>query len=291
VVGTRNDSGYHFEFEPRQTGRGARVMIDRYHPTIYKLPDGETTAEVMLDLMARDGAVVRYLDAAEEFRALAGDVLIIHGLPGEEVPLEGEDTYVRSPLSADDVDAVARFVYEGGGLFLTLSHFPNGSGGKPLLDAFSVSFRDGYLYHPAAPSVLNPEDRCSHFFGLSVESGTLNAKHPILAAGLPVRRVDFLCGAAVVRRPEDVIIAFPPGSSNYDQDGRLLETSDSYAGLIGFPFGRGRVVVATDQGLFRNLVLETDDGREFPVTITSPTNDNAALFLNLMRWLSPAAEG
>lgn len=68
---------------------------------------------------------------------------------------------------------------------------------------------------------------CSHYFGMSEENHTLNAKHPVVAGDLPVEKVDYLCGAAIFRRPEDVI------------------------------------------------------------TITGPDKDNANLFINMMRWLSP----
>jgi hypothetical protein len=62
------------------------------------------------------------------------------------------------------------------------------------------------------------------------------------------------------------------------------EYSYIYSGMIGFEFGRGRVIVCTDQGIFRSLDLLIDN-EKIPVTIHDPECDNAELFLNCIRWL------
>lgn len=278
---------YVHEFSPLADPHHTRVLIDRHHETIYTNEQEHAHgAHAMLDILDRDGYSVRYAD--EPLTDLAeADVLIIHGLPNEGIELDEETTFWRSPITDDELDTIVRWVADGGGLFLTLSHFPNGSGGLPLLEAFAVSFRDGYLWHPEHPNFTDPEDRCSHFFGMDAERGLLNPAHPVLAMGEPVEKVDFHCGAAVVRRPEDVILPFSAGARNYNKDETFFEESDFYAGMIGFDYGMGRVVVATDQGMFRNFIFFFDDETKVYVTITSPDNDNGNLFVDLMRWLSP----
>ena len=281
------DSAWYHAFVPRAEGRGTRVLIDRHHDTIYRTDGPDHGAHVLLDIMRRDGFETTWLDTSLSLPRLNGDILIIHGLPNDVDSLgEGADFW-KSPLSDAEVEAVARFVANGGGLFLTLSHFPNGSGARPLLEAFQVRFRDGYAFHPDHPSFHDPGDKCSHFFGMSPDNGLLNPAHPLLAMGPPVRRVDFLCGAIVFRRPEDVIIPFPAGTRNYNRDETIWEESDVYAAMIAFPYGRGRVVICTDQGMFRNFIFTFDHTKTVHVTITSPENDNANLFVNLMRWLAP----
>lgn len=54
---------------------------------------------------------------------------------------------------------------------------------------------------------------------------------------------------------------------------------------IDLEFGSGRVIVCTDQGMFRSLDLLIDD-EKIPVTIHDPDCDNAYLFLNSLRWLA-----
>jgi len=277
---------YEHAFTPLADDHGTRVLIDRHHDTIYTREGHAHGAHAMLDILERDGYEVAYAD--EPLVDLADtDLLIIHGLPNEGVELDEETTFWRSPIRDAELDAIVRWVAAGGGLFLTLSHFPNGSGGLPLLEAFRVSFRDGYLWHPDHPNYLDADDRCSHFFGMDAERGLLNPGHPALAMGETVEKVDFHCGAAVVRNPEDVILPFSEGARNYNKTETFFEESDFYAGMIGFDYGEGRVVVSTDQGMFRNFVFFFDDETKVYVTITSPDNDNGNLFVDLMRWLSP----
>ncbi len=288
VVDAEADIDYRHDFEPLTKKHNTRVLIDRYHNTIYTSEGAETGAHVMLEIMGRDGFSIEYAEASLTNGALDNaDILIIHGLPNDEIELKNGATLWKSPLSNDEIDAIARFVDGGGGLYLSLSHFPNGSGALPLLEAFAVKFRDGYLYSKEYPSFTDPENgRCSHYFGMSRDDGTLNTEHPLIKAGLKVDKVDYLCGAAIFRNPEDAVLPFPPGSQNYNQDDTINEASDHYAGMIGFDYGKGKVVVAADQGMFRDFIFTFDSGEKVYVTITSPDNDNANLFINMMRWLS-----
>lgn len=283
------DVDFQLEFPVLENAHETSVLIDRYHDTIYRIEGLASGTSTMLEILAADGFQTAYLDQAISAERLAGsDVLFIHGLPNDEIQLPNGSTFWRSPLADEEVDSVVRWVDGGGGLFLSLSHFPNGSGALPLLEAFSVRFRDGYIYSETYPSFTDPVNGyCSHYFGLSSQDNTLNPDHPLLQHGLPVSRVDLHCGAGVFREAEDVVIGFPAGSVNYDATGLISETSDFYAGMIAFNYGAGRVVIATDQGLFRDFIFEFNTGDRVFVTITGPDNDNANLFVNTVRWLSP----
>ena len=293
VVDATVDTEFVFDFPALEDAHGTTVLIDRYHDTIYQNEGMATGATTLLGILETDGFAHKYIETPLLPDVLAqGDMLFIHGLPNDEVELPNGGTFWRSPLSDEEIEAIVRWVDAGGGLFLTLSHFPNGSGGLPLLEAFAVKFRDGYLYSEAYPSFTNPaNDHCSHYFGMSAEDKTLNTAHPVVNGPLPVERVDFLCGAAIFRNSDDIILGFPAGSANYDQSGMFNETSDSYAGMLGFDYGLGRVIVAGDQGLFRDFIFEFDSGDFVHVTITGPENDNANLFVNMIRWLSPCLNG
>ncbi|WP_394693546.1 hypothetical protein [Hyphobacterium sp.] len=283
------DVDYQPEFPALDNGHNTTVLIDRYHDTIYRINGIASGTATMLEILAADGFQTDYLDEAISAERLAeSDVLFIHGLPNDDVQLPNGGIFWRSPLAAEEVDSIVRWVDGGGGLFLSLSHFPNGSGALPLLEAFAVRFRDGYIYSDSYPSFTDPVNgNCSHYFGLSAHDNTLNQDHPLLQDGLPVSRVDLHCGAGVFREAEDVVLRFPAGSANYDATGQISETSDFYAGMIAFNYGTGRVVIATDQGLFRDFIFEFDSGDRVFVTITGPENDNANLFVNTVRWLSP----
>ncbi len=116
--------------------------------------------------------------------------------------------------------------------------------------------------------------------------------HPIFTSSLDrntlPENIRFYCGAAVFRNPEDNILRFPDNTTNYTPTNNSIdieEYSNSYAGMIGFQYGSGRVIICTDQGIFRSLDLMIK-GKKIAVTIHDPKANNAALLLNSLRWLS-----
>lgn len=281
------DIDFKHEFDVLRQKHGTKVLIDKYHQTIYKTDDDSHGAHAMLDIMQRDGFDIEFTDKVLDLSKSNTDILIIHGLPNDKILLENDVVFWRSPIKNNELNSIVRWVANGGSLFLTLSHFPGGSGARPMLEAFNVKFRDGYAYSPLHPSFTSEDGRCSNFFGMSEEQGLLIKSHPIYTKGQPVEKIDFHCGAAIFRNKEDVVIAYPKGTGNYNKDDSFHEVSDYYAAMIGFSYGNGKVVVTTDQGMFRNFIFTFDEKEKVYVTITSPNNDNANLFVNMMRWLSP----
>lgn len=290
------DTVYNYQFNSLKGTHTKSVLIDESHNTIYSLPYGKQTAREMLRIIEEDGFKVEFTIKLLDSINIAShkpDLLILHGMPNDIIELttgEKKEVIYKSPLSDKEVIDITKYVYNGGSLLLFLSHFPNGSGALPLLEAFNIKFRDGYTYHPNYPG--HKGDLCSHFI-MTKENKLININHPVLAnrtsdETLP-DSIKFLCGAAVFRNPEDVILAFPKNTINYtptsDGSSDIEEDSDFYAGMIGFEFGQGRVIVCTDQGIFRSLDLLID-GEKIPVTIHDPEANNAALFLNSIRWLT-----
>jgi hypothetical protein len=100
---------------------------------------------------------------------------------------------------------------------------------------------------------------------MTQENGMIDGAHPLLSnekdTTLQVTKVRWLCGATVFRNPEDVILSYPANTVLYTPEvGRdkrsFAETSSQYAAMIGFEYGKGRVVVYADQGQFRNNVFK-----------------------------------
>lgn len=295
TVDAEFDTLYHFEFISLKNTHQKKILIDESHNTIYSLPYGKETAREMLRIMGEDGFEVKFTDQILDSLSLneiKPDILLLHGMPNDKIKLNNgvkKETMYKSPLKESEVTDITKYVFNGGSLFIFLSHFPNGSGALPLLESFGIKFRDGYAHHPESPG--HNGGLCSHFI-MTPENKMVNVNHPVfktsLSNDLIPDTVKFLCGAAIFRYPEDVILPFPKNTINYSNssDGKLSieETSDFYAGMIGFEFGNGRVIVATDQGMFRSLDLLIGD-EKIPVTIHDPECDNAELFLNCIRWL------
>lgn len=290
------DTIFHYQFKSLKNTHHKKILIDQSHNTIYSLSYGKETAREMLRIMEEDGFDIQFTDQAlDSINLIAAkpSMLILHGMPNDKIVLgsgEKEEIIYKSPLKDEETTAIAKYVYNGGSLFLFLSHFPGGSGALPLLEAFSIKFRDGYAYHPNFPG--HNYGRCSHFI-MTEANGMINGNHPVLSSKLSneisPEIVKFLCGAAIFRNPEDSILSFPNNTINFtptnNRDMKIEESSDSYSGMIGFTFGEGRVIVCTDQGIFRSLDLLIDD-KKIPVTIHDPDCDNADLFLNSVRWLT-----
>lgn len=290
------DTIFHYQFESLKDTHNKKILLDQSHNTIYSLSYGKETAREMLCVMEKDGFKVQFTNQALNSKNLTAsnpDMLVLHGMPNDKIVLgsgENKEVMYKSPLSDEEVMGITKYVHNGGSLFLFLSHFPGGSGALPLLEAFSIKFRDGYAYHPNFSG--HNGGLCSHFL-MTQKNGMINTTHPVLASRLSndilPDTIKFLCGAAVFRNPEDNILPFPKNTINFTptNDGSIdiEETSDSYAGMIGFNFGEGRIIVCTDQGIFRSLDLLID-GERIPVTIHDPECDNADLFLNSIRWLA-----
>ncbi|MEH6537317.1 MAG: hypothetical protein V7719_13045 [Psychroserpens sp.] len=288
------DTIFNFQFESLKNKHNKKILIDESHNTIYSLPYGKKTAREMLRIMSEDGFDVQFTDKVLDSINLNNhkpDILILHGMPNDKIILnsgEKNEILYKSPLVQNEVVGIGKYVYNGGSLLIFLSHHPGGSGALPLLEAFNVKFRDGYANHPKSPGYNCSV--CSQFI-MTTENGMINTNHPIFTSRLSdellPKTVKFLCGAAVFRNPEDSVLPLPNNTTNYTRSSEGLnieESSDSYSGMIGFEYGKGRVIVATDQGMFRSLDLLLD-GEKIPVTIHDPDCDNAELFLNCIRWL------
>ena len=288
------DTLFNFQFVPIKEEHNTKVLIDEGHNTIYSLSYGRETAREMLRIMNADGFEVSYTKDRLDSGNIAKhdpELLIIHGIPNDKIYLddaEKEEVLYISPLRNNEVEAIAKFVYNGGSLLMFLSHHPGGSGALPLLEAFNIKFRDGYANHPKSPGYNC--GICSQFI-MTQNNEMINLKHPVFNNSpqeLIPDTIKFLCGAAVFRNPEDAILPFPNNTTNYSRSSTGLdieESSDHYAGMIGFEYGAGRIIVATDQGMFRSLDLLLN-GDKIPVTIHDPECDNAELYLNCIRWLS-----
>ncbi len=290
------DTIYKYDFKPIKENHNKKVLVDAGHNTIYSLSYGRQSAREMLRILEADKFQLNFTDKklnADVLNSESSDLLIIHGIPNDRTVLKDngiKEVLYTSPLTNSEVTNIAKYVYNGGGLLMFLSHFPGGSGGLPLLEAFSVKFRDGYAFNKDYH--ISEGGNCGHFL-MNEKNGMLNSKHPVF--NNTIRRKDipknvkFYCGAAVFRNPEDVILPFPKETINYTpattSKKELEETSNYYAGMIGFTYGKGKVIICTDQGIFRSLDLLIDD-KKIPVTIHDPESENAALFLASIRWLT-----
>ena len=289
------DTSFNYQFKSIKEKNNKKILIDKGHNTIYSNESGVITAREMFRIIEEDGYELHFTNENLDDKILHSektDLLVLHGMPNNKVKLNTDsisEVLYLSPLATDEIESIGKFVFNGGGLLLFLSHFPNGSGALPLLEAFNVKFRDGYAnqhqFHTSKGG------KCGHFL-MNSENDMVNYDHSVFKSSIDSTTIPdnirFYCGAAVFRNPEDVILRFPNNTINYTptEDGiDIEELSNSYAGMIGFEFGLGRVIICTDQGIYRSLDLFIE-GEKIPVTIHDPNSENAGLLLNSLRWLT-----
>ncbi|TJY38073.1 hypothetical protein [Pontimicrobium aquaticum] len=291
------DTLFKYQFKSLKDTHQKKILIDKGHNTIYSIPSGEATAREMFRIIETDGFEVRFTNQKLDSTYLSQvnpDLLIVHGMPNNKTILKNgdkEEILYTSPLKNIEVESIAKYVNNGGSLLLFLSHFPGGSGALPLLEAFSVKFRDGYAYHNQYHTTKK-KGICGHF-RMNTSNGMLNLNHPLFTSSIDKKTIPtsvrFYCGAAIFRNPEDEILPFPNNTVNYTKTTtskiRMEETSNDYAGMIGFEYGKGRVIICTDQGIFRSLNLFIEN-EKIAVTIHDPETDNAGLLVNTLRWLT-----
>lgn len=278
------DHDYEYQFEKNTVvrKRNPSVLIDAFHNTIYQGDDHANHDLAIKQIMQEDGMDVGFLYERINNKLLNEiDALLIFGLRSN--PSKGL-------LLLSEVDTLINWVKQGGSLLLVVGHYPNGDGAIGLFDRLGVEYKHGYANFPGLPGEKK-NDLCSHF-SLSKNNGLIKP-HSIVKTSpknLSVDTVHYLCGGALVRKPEDVVLALPAQTRIYyrDNSSRNLqegERGNDYAAMLGFNYGAGKVVISSDLGLFRHRVKYFKN-KKTPVTMNNPDNQNAALFVNVIRWLT-----
>lgn len=259
--------------QPTFAGREAHdgtVLVDVHHRTLYDAAfdlDGDAGDAAALALLRRDGFGVQRFDAPyAELPDRPRTLLFVHGLRPTRSGLAFDDTEVAS---------LVRWIDRGGAALVVAGHDPNEPGLVPLFAALGLGFRGGHAHHPDHP---NPEGgRCS-WFALRRDEGVCD--HAI-AAELPVAKVGYYCGGALTCAPEHAVLRFPAGTTT---SAAATDASDTLVGMCALPFGRGRVAIVLDRGIFRCQEITTPGGTVH-ITMGEPGLDNAALLVATARWL------
>ncbi len=282
------DSSFYYEFNSLKGTHEKVVTLDFVHNTIFSEPIGEATVREMLRITKEDGFRLNRLRSGisrNRLDSLETNILIIHGPVQTRNNLEKDSIRANvwiSPFSNTEITELSSWIFQGGSLYLFVSHHPNGGGANNLLDALGINYRHG--------AVGNEDKTCGHYY-MNVNNRLVNSSHPIFKSNYNINwdGFKFLCGSGVFREDSDVILKFPESSINfsYSPSGqKSKEVSSAYAGMIGFEYGLGRVIICTDQGIFRSLNIFPEGQEMAKVTIHDKEADNAALYLMTLRWLA-----
>jgi len=193
----------------------------------------------------------------------------------------------HSAFTPDEIDAVERWVREGGALLLIADHMPAAGAAADLARRFGGHFTNGYT--------LQPDRRYPRGDLFTRADGTLQ-DHPVSRGGSPSERVDsvvtFTGQAFQVDPGLEVILRFGPKAFTYlpvragvgfDSTTPRLHTG-GWAHLAVGRVGRGRVALVGEAAMFSAQLAGQQAlpmGMNYP-----PARENKQLLLNLLHWLA-----
>ena len=199
----------------------------------------------------------------------------------------------NSAFTADECNAVYRFIARGGSLLLVVEHAPMAVAARSLGERLGVNFGTGYLVDPALADTS---------FGASTlifsnASGTLG-DHITMRGRGPAEQIlrirtytgQSLAGPPgsvrllkVTDRAEDVVLG-PDGSKGPVTDSMKRSAAGRSQGLA-FSIGKGRVVVLGETTMFAAQLVPGPGGVNRRVGMNAPGFQNRQFALNVLRWL------
>jgi hypothetical protein len=263
-------------------GTGPRVFLDEAHNNFHTVAGRYAP---FVKILRRDGFVVDPLPRAFSAEALAPAKILVIANAMAERNKANWTLPTPSAFTHDEIDAVRRWVFAGGSLFLIADHMPFGGATADLASAFGIYMTNGFA---TDRTCITGE------LGFRRSDGTLMS-HPIMRGRNADERIDSVrtfTGQAfrgnssvqplLVLAPESVLLLpvaawqFSDSTPHLYADGMLQGAALSY--------GRGRVAVFGEAAMFS---AQVSGAARRPMGMNAPTApQNPQLLLNVMHWLA-----
>jgi len=281
---------------PAYTGTHPRVVIDEAHSNFHTAAG---RYKPLAELLRNDGYEVVAGTAAFSRESLGGVRVLL--IANAAAPDAGDDS--SGPAFNDaECDAVRDWVREGGSLLVLADHAPFGSAAEPLAARFGVGMGKGFVFD------LRNSDRGPSALVFSRENGLLG-EHPLLRgrdASESVNRVVAFTGQSL-SAPEGAAVLLQLSPTAYEVSKRddvqaailAVRTGGGSAGPaqsvagraqgVAFAFGKGRVVVLGEAGMFSAQLIRFEQGGikgEMKMGMNVEGNDDRQFALNVLHWLS-----
>lgn len=281
---------------PAYTETHPRVMIDEAHSNFHTAGG---RYKPLADLLRNDGYEVVPGTASFTRESLAGfKVLLIANAAAPDA----SDDRSAPAFTEEECDAVRVWVRDGGSLLLLADHTPFGSAAQPLAQRFGVELGAGFVFD-LSQSEGNPTAL------VFSRENTLLGEHPLLRGRDPteaINRVVAFTGESL-SVPEGAAILLKLSPTAYEaatradaqaaldaalQGGGSVGPAKSVSGRaqgLAFTFGRGRVVILGEAGLFSAQVVRFEQAgqqQEIKMGMNVEGNDDRQFALNVLHWLS-----
>jgi len=268
-----------------ESGKGPVVFIDEGHHNFHTK---EGRYKPFANLIERDGYVVRSYEGAFNRNKLDdGKILVISNALNE---INVRNWYLPTPsaFTADEIEIVKKWVYDGGSLFLIADHMPMAGAATDLAAAFGFEFTNGFA--------MQEENSGPDFFNL--EKGTLveSALTKGRDAGERVNQIASFTGQAF-KIPEDAtpVLIFDDQYTNYLPDTAWVfnEKTTQYK-VKGWSqgafkqYGKGRIVVFGEAAMFSAQLAGSAQMKVGMNSENAP--ENFQLLLNIFHWLDGGIE-
>lgn len=263
---------------------GPRVVLDGAHNNFHTV-DGRYAP--FAKVLGLDGFHV--LGSTEPFSAASlskMDVLVIANAVAEK----STNSWVAPTPSAfrtEEIEAVEKWVREGGRLFLLADHMPMAGAARELAAAFDFIFYDSFAADTSTASgtaIFTQADGGLSAHPLTVGGGNYFPVDSVAsftgqAFQLPEGAVSLLnCGEHWMNYLPRVAWQFPEGTPSFPVAG--------WSQLAVLEYGKGKMVVSGEAAMYSAQIAEMED-RSFKAGMNQDKGkNNYKLLLNLMRWLS-----
>jgi hypothetical protein len=285
--------------KPAYSRNGPTVAIDEAHSNFHTAAG---QYRPFADLLKSDGYTVKASTRKFETGVFAGiDVLVIANARGSDLSKPSLPAFTEQ-----ECDVVRDWVRQGGSLLLIADHAPYGSAAENLGRRFGVAMGKGWAFDRASQGGITTQ------LVFSRENGLLGA-HPILSgrdASEEVKVVRTFTGqslsapdgaTSLLKLSSTAREAATPNDLNAEDAAiRGTGASGDAAGSKSSPvagraqgiamrFGKGRVVVLGEAGMFTAQIVRLTGGnqqREMKFGMNVSGNDDRQFALNVVHWLS-----
>jgi hypothetical protein len=263
-------------------GRGPHVLLDEAHNNFHTVAGRYAP---FAKILRQDGFVVDPLHSpfSDETLAPATILVIANAMAGRNKGNWSLPT--PSAFGRNEIDALRRWVSNGGSLFLIADHMPFGGATADLASAFGIYMTNGFA----------TDRRCNADEFVFTRAAGLSRSHPIVQGRDASERVDSVRtftgqafrGDASVRPlltlAAETVLMLPVEAWKFSEMTPHMAADGMLQGAA-LTLGRGRVAVFGEAAMFS---AQVSGAERRPMGMNAPTaRQNPQFLLNVMHWLA-----
>ncbi|MCB2206402.1 DUF4350 domain-containing protein [bacterium] len=266
-----------------EEGGGPVVVIDEAHHNFHTM---EGRYRTFAEFLRRHNCTVLPGTQPLSLPVLSGaDIYVIANALGED-DVEEWALPVENAFTTEEVDALARWVRQGGSLFLIADHMPFPGAVDSLALRFGIHFSNGFAFYEGKPGrgmMFTRENKTlrPHWItdtkldGMWVDSVVTFTGSAFRIDGEHVPLLSF--GARMFSVEPDTAWVF--------EDKTPRVNIEAWRQGAAMKYGKGRIVVFGEAAMF---TAQFSGERRIPMGLNAPEGArNAPLLVNIIRWLHP----